>query len=236
LNDAEKTNRHFSVAEARRSVYELLSGFYLDLPDREMVRCVFDPDFEKKLCAVASAFETGEMQEGLGLIAGFISSFKGGLPEETLRRIAVDRTRLFRGISEKNSPPPPYESVYREERLWGESSINVYRFYCKVGLALPDTWTEAADFLGTELDFMRLLGQNEAEAWRDNQSDRAMELLRASLDFLRDHLLKWVDPFCERMYRMAELDFYKGLAKLTIGFLKYDSHFVEEQLKEMPSP
>jgi hypothetical protein len=32
---------------------------------------------------------------------------------------------------------------------------------------------------------------------------------------------------------MADLDFYRGLAKLTGGFLKYDARLIGEQLKEM---
>ena len=235
MNNADKTKRHFTVAQARRSVYDLLSAFYLELPDQKMVNSIFNPDFERGLSPIASVFETGEMQEGLRLIANFISSFKKEPQEEILRRIAVDRTRLFRGISEKHSPPPPYESVYSEQRLCGESSTEVYRFYCKLGVTLPEAWTESPDYLGIEIDFMRLLCQSEEEAWMNNQPDKALDLLGASMDFLKGHLLKWVPPFWEKMYEMAELDFYRGLAKLTSGFLKYDSYLVEEQLKEIRS-
>jgi hypothetical protein len=35
------------------------------------------------------------------------------------------------------------------------------------------------------------------------------------------------------MYEMADLDFYRGLAKLTSGFLTYDARLVGEQLKAM---
>ena len=79
---------------------------------------------------------------------------------------------------------------------------------------------------------MRLLCQNEEEARRNNDGDKAWEYLKAGRDFLNDHLLQWVPKFCEKMYEKAELDFYKGLAKLTSGFLKYDSRLVEEQIKE----
>jgi TorA maturation chaperone TorD len=235
LNDSDRTQRHFFVAEARRSVYDLLSAFYLTLPDQKMVNGIFDPDFEKELSAVVSAFENGEMQEGLKLIANFVSCFKNQPQEEILRRIAVDRTRLLRGISEKDSPPPPYESVYRGEWLWSHSTTEVSRFYCKLGVTLPEAWIESPDYLGIELDFMRLLCQSEEEAWRNDQPEKALEHLGKGMDFLKDHLLKWVDQFCEKMYEVADLDFYKGLAKLTSGFLKHDSHLVEEQLKEMRS-
>jgi TorA maturation chaperone TorD len=200
-----------------------------------MVHGIFASEFEKELSAVASAFENGEMREGLRLIANFISCFKNEPQEQILRRIAVDRTRLFRGISEKDSPPPPYESVYREERLCGESSTEVSRFYCKLGVTLSEASNESPDYLGIELDFMRLLCQSEEEAWSNNRADKALEHLERGTDFLKNHLLKWVDRFCDKMYEMADLDFYKGLAKLTSGFLKYDNHLVEQQIEEIRS-
>ena len=233
MNDADKAEKYLAVVRARQSVYELLSGFYLELPDQKMVNTIFDPDFRNRLSEVASVFETGEIHEGLRLISSFALSFQNESQEEMLRQIAIDRTRLFRGISKKHSPLPPYESCYREQRLCGESSAEVYKFYCKLGVALPEAWTESPDYLGIEIDFMRLLCRREEEAWMNNQPEKGLEFLRASIEFLKDHLLKWVPSFLEKMYQTTELDLYRGLAKLTSGFLKYDIHFVERQLKEI---
>ena len=232
MRNADKKEKPLAVAQARRSVYEMLSAYYLELPDQRMVNSIFDPDFDRRLSVVASVFETGETQEGLRLISNFISSFKHESQEEILRRIAIDRTRLFRGISEKYSPPPPYESCYRERRLCGETSAEVCRFYSRLGVTLPEAWRESPDYLGIEIDFMRLLCQSEEEAWLNKQPEKALELLRASMDFLKDHLLKWAPSFLDKMYEMADLDFYRGLAKFTSGFLKYDGHLIGEQLKE----
>jgi TorA maturation chaperone TorD len=233
MRNADETEKRLAVAQARRSVYEMLSGFYLELPDRKMVNSIFCPDFDRRLSTAVSVFETGEIRKGLRFISAFISSFKNDSREEILKRISIDRTRLFRGISEKHSPPPPYESFYREQRLSGETSADVYRFYSRLGVMLPEGWTESPDYLGVEIDFMRLLCQGEEEAWLNNQSEKALKLLRASADFLEDHLLKWAPSFFEKMVEMADLDFYRGLAKLTSGFLKVDSHLVEEQLEDV---
>ena len=231
MKNADETAKPFAIAQARRSVYEMLSGFFLELPAPETVNSIFDPDFDRRLSAVGSVFETGEIREGLRLISAFISFFKNDSREEILKRIAIDRTRLFRGVSEKHSPPPPYESFYREQRLSGQTSADVYRFYCRLGVTLPEGWTESPDYLGVEIDFMRLLCQGEEEAWLNNQPERALKLLRASGDFLRDHLMKWAPSFFEKMVELAGLDFYRGLAKLTSGFLKVDLRLVEEQLE-----
>ena len=231
MKTADETGKPLVVAQARRSVYEMLSGLFLELPDRNMVSSIFDPDFGRRLSMVASVFEAGEIREGLALISRFISSFRNDSREEILKRISIDRTRLFRGVSEKHSPPPPYESFYREQRLSGQTSADVYRFYCRLGVTLPEGWTESPDYLGVEIDFMRLLCQGEEEAWLNHQPEKALEFLRTSDDFLKDHLLKWAPSFFEKMVEMAGLDFYRGLARLTNGFLRVDLRLVEEQLE-----
>ncbi len=101
---------------------------------------------------------------------------------------------------------------------------------------MPEGWTESPDYLGVEIDFMRLLCQGEEEAWLNNQPEKALKLLRASGDFLRDHLLKWAPSFFEKMVELAGLDFYRGLARLTSGFLKVDLRLVEEQLETVSRP
>jgi TorA maturation chaperone TorD len=233
MKNADKKEKPFALAQARRSVYEMLSAFYLELPDQRMVHNIFDPDFDRRLSAVASGFETGKMKEGLRLISNFISSLKKESQEQILRRIAIDRTRLFRGISERHSPLPPYESFYREERLCGETRAEVQRFYSKLGVTLPEEWIESPDYLGIQIDFMRLLCQREEEAWSNQQPEKALEFLGAGMKFLEDHLLRWAPSFLDKMCEMADLDFYRGLAKLTSGFLTYDARLVGEQLKAM---
>jgi hypothetical protein len=49
----------------------------------------------------------------------------------------------------------------------------------------------------------------------------------------RDHPLKWDPSFCERKVKKPEIGFYRGLARFTSGFLKYDSELVGEGLKEI---
>jgi len=225
--------KHLVLATARKTIYSLLSSFYLELPDINMIKSIFEPEFEKRIAEVASVFETGEMKEGLNLISGFISEFRDMPGEETLRLISVDRTRMFRGLSEKYSPPPPYESVYREQRLSGQCTTEVVQFYHKMGVSLPAELPEPPDYLGIEIDFMRHLCQNEEEAWGRGQAARAIEFLQASFDFLCQHLLRWAPQFCQKMVELCKLDFFKGLAKLTAGFLEYDSHLVEGEIKNI---
>lgn len=230
MTDTGKVEEYVLVAEARRQVYDLLSALYLELPNSKMIQSMFDTEFKLGLSSAVSNFEADEIKEGLTLIASFITAFKEQSTEEVLKRISIDRTRLLRGVSQQHSPPPPYESVYRDGRLYSESTIEVSQIYCRLGITLPQTWTEPPDYIGIELDFMRLICQGEKEAWQTDSFDKALEHLEVGGDFLKKHILQWVPRFCEEMYNKAELDFYKGIAHFTSGFVAYDSSLADQQI------
>jgi len=230
MTDIGKVAEYVLVAEARRQVYDLLSALYLELPNLKMIQSIFGAEFKRELSSAVSNFEADEIKEGLTLIACFITAFKEQSTEEVLKRISIDRTRLLRGVSQKHSPPPPYESVYRNGRLYSESTIEVSQIYCRLGITLPETWTEPPDYIGIELDFMRLICQGEKEAWQTDSFDKALERLELGGDFLKKHILQWVPRFCEEMCNKAELDFYKGIAHFTSGFVAYDSSLADQQI------
>jgi len=230
MTDVDKVEEYIVVAEARGQVYDFLSALYLELPNLKMIQSIFGAEFERGLSSAVSMFEADEIKEGLKLIANFITAFKEQSTEEVLKRISIDRTRLLRGVSQQHSPSPPYESVYREGKLCGESTTEVSQVYCRLGVRLPEEWTEPPDFIGIELDFMRLICQGEKEAWQTDNFDKALEHLEAGGDFLKKHILQWAPRFCEEMYNRAELDFYKGIAHFTSGFVEYDSSLADQQI------
>jgi len=223
---------HVELAEARSQVYDLLSALFLELPSLKLLRGVFGAEFERQLSSVVSKFGVGEMKQGLELIASFVATFREQPRKEVLKRVSIDRTRLLRGVNPQHSPPPPYESVYREGRLWGRSTVEVSQTYGRLGVKLPEAWTEPPDYLGIELDCMRLICLSEREAWQAGSADKALEYLEVGRDFLRKHIVLWVPGFCEEMYNRAELNFYKGIAQLTGGFLEHDNRLVDQQVSQ----
>jgi TorA maturation chaperone TorD len=46
--------------------------------------------------------------------------------------------------------------------------------------------------------------------------------LNLERNFLREHIMEWVPGFCERVADMAEFDFYRGIARMTKGFVVDD--------------
>ena len=55
--------------------------------------------------------------------------------------------------------------------------------------------------------------------------------LKQQKKILNDHLLKWVPDFCDALYEYKQSDFYKGIAKLTKGFLLLEDAVIVEIIK-----
>jgi len=224
------TKGHDEVAEARSQIYNLFGALYLELPGLPLLESVFGDEFERQLSMAATKLDLTKMKRGLKLVTRFVNDFKDQPRDEVLTLVSVDRTRLLRGVNAQLSPLPPYESVYREGRLWGESTVDVAHTFPKLGAKLPEQWTEPPDYIGIEFDLMRLICQSEHDAWHSGDAAKALEYLEAGRDFLKKHILLWVPGFCDQMYQRAEITFYQGIARMTDGFVKYDGHLVDDQI------
>ncbi|MFC1910644.1 molecular chaperone, partial [Chloroflexota bacterium] len=200
MNLPDVNKSYALLAESRLSVYDMLSRLFLELPNEKLVSSILNPEFKNNLDELAIVFESGKIRDGLELISNFISSINNQPPPEIVRSVSVDRTRLLRGINQKTSPPPPYESIYRESRLMGESTSEVSRLYSQFHFNITEEYNEPPDFLGIELDFIRFLCFSEKEAWENNDSTRAAKLLQTGYDFLKNHLLIWAPRYCEDMF------------------------------------
>ena len=109
----------------------------------------------------------------------------------------------------------------------GKSSVEVRRKYAAAGVCTPAEYHEPLDYIGLELDFMRLLSENEAASWRKEERDKALDYLNMERDFLGEHIIRWVPGFCDKVIYMAESDFYRGIARITKGFITDDYEKVE---------
>ena len=135
---------------------------------------------------------------------------------------------LFRGLSRRNSPLPPYESVYLEGRLFGEAAGKITELLKQYSLQPRNN--EPLDHISLELDFMRLLCQNEAEA--GNLGAGAKDALREEEKFLEEHLLRWAPALCEQIRKFDTKGFYKALADVTEEWLVYDREMVSRLLAD----
>ncbi len=222
--DAITRQEMAGLAQARSRVYSFLGGIFSRLPDERFVQSLYNSDLANLMTSLTQTEGLPEdMYEGVRLIEAFIRSVEKRQAEEVKTELAVERTRLLRGIKPGYSPPPPYESVYvgLDNQPNMQSSVAVRQAYAEAGVGLPEDLHDQPDFIGFELDFMRHLAEQESQAW-DGGEEKALPLLDKEHAFLEQHILRWVPRFCDVMVEQAQLDFYRGVGRLTKGFVMDD--------------
>jgi TorA maturation chaperone TorD len=132
----------------------------------------------------------------------------------SLDKLGVEFTRLFSGIQEGMGPPPPFESVWREDRLIGESAVAVIRDYAAAGFADIDLEAGPQDHISVELKFMALLALRESEAWKAGNTDIAQTRVSQQEVFLRDHLGAWAPRWAEAIIQQSREPLFAALAGL----------------------
>jgi TorA maturation chaperone TorD len=173
------------------------------------------------------------VDKGLSLIKPY-SSGGSALEGRMLTNLSRDWTRLFRGV-EKKGILPPYESLYRTGKLQEKPSREIHRLFSHMGIRVPDEWHQPPDYIGVELDFMRLLCSKELEAYEKQGANILSETLHAEHSFVENHLGVWVPQFCEKMFLEAEEDYFRGVAHLTVGLIGYDRIHIKNRVSEVTS-
>jgi TorA maturation chaperone TorD len=103
--------------------------------------------------------------------------------------------------------------------------------YAEAGVGLPEEMKDQPDFIGFELDFMRHLTEKEAQAWADDDREEALGILERQRAFLKEHITRWIPRFCDVMAQEARLDFYRGIACMTKGFVLDEAKKVAELIE-----
>ena len=152
-------------------------------------------DFLAILCTKPSAQAVGSlMKQSVSFSAGRtapkalkeameeLQSSRPDLSSDGELALQVDWTRLFRGVAKGYSPPPPYESVYKEGLLGGPTSQAVARIYATNGVGLSDKSNEMPDYIGVEFKFMSTLASEESKAWGSDPS-KALKIIDDEMGF-----------------------------------------------------
>lgn len=208
-----------AIAHARKKTYSLLARLYRAEVDAHLLEDLRTLEFGSQGTADDGVAEGYQMMR---------ADLDGG--EQTLlTALAVDYARVFLGAGQTSGQVAyPYESVYTsaDHLIMQESRDQVVDCYRKQGLAVAEGLPEPEDHIAFELEFMAALAALSAGMFADADLDRAESLLRVQESFLSDHLLNWTPRFFQHLGEFAVTNFYKGLAKVTRGFLVADSEFL----------
>lgn len=213
------------LACARARLYQLLGTLYFIPHEPELLKFVASWSATQLEAGNLTKFLSRQMRDGLNTMLRFFEERKEESWDELLEIVSVEFTRLFRGVKQHYSPPPPYESVYCESLgcVFGESTTAVLKEYRRFGFDLVDELrNEPPDYLGFELEFMHLLCRAEARAWEQDKRDEAVKFVAAERKFVEKHLLTWLPLLCSKVREYDRIGFFRALADLTEGWVSFD--------------
>lgn len=209
-------------SEARTAIevchlYGLLASLFRAEPTHELLQVLRSPELSQLFT------EAGfNIEEDLAEI---------GDDDTLLEKLAVEFTALFLGPGGHISP---HESVHADPAggsLWGDETVAVKRFIEGLDLAFTEEYTGLPDHISVELDLMANLVGHEAQGWEQNDLTRAANALAYQQDFMQEHLLRWVPLFCRKVIEIADLAFYRGVARMTRDFLASEAEDIERRLE-----
>jgi TorA maturation chaperone TorD len=218
-----------TLAKIRRDLYGLLSSAYIQLPELKTLELKWEPAVELLRYPQAGSEKVfQQIQTGLHLVKPY-GSKKDRTDEEILTNLSRDWTRLFRGVI-RDGILPPYESLYRPKRSQKKPVQEINRLFSKMGVQVPEEWHQPSDYIGVELDFMRLLCDKEWRLRNHEEQSALREAVQEEKSFLEDHIALWIPVFCERMLEETREEYYRGIAHLTLGLVGFDRLWVSRLL------
>lgn len=202
------------AAENRSKLYWFMGTLFLTKPDKDFIARLSD-----ELSSVADDMLKTE-------IKALQRSLETSHISELAEQLEHEFTRLFRGVHNNYGPPPPYESVYRESNIMGDSTRAVIECYSEAGFGEIDNTAGPQDHLGVELKFIALLCQRESQQRDAGEDAEALNTLKMEKTFLDDHLLRWMPDFQGAVARHDPHPFYEALVSLTNRVLILDNEYI----------
>jgi TorA maturation chaperone TorD len=220
-----------TLTNIRRDLYGLLSSAYIQLPGKKILELKWEPAVELLRYPQKGGEEPfTEIEDGLDLVRSY-GLEKVRNDEEILENISKDWTRLFRGVV-RDGILPPYESLYRPKIGRRNPAQQINRLFSEMGIQVPEEWHHPSDYIGVELDFMRFHCEKEMQLRDSGEPHTVREALEAEYSFLEKHLALWVPIFCKKMFQEAQENYYRGVARLTTGFVAYDEIYIKTILSD----
>ncbi|MEM0452514.1 MAG: molecular chaperone TorD family protein [Nitrososphaerota archaeon] len=176
------------------------------------------------------------MKDGFSDIYNFLSKLNEKNTELIKIELAVDYANLFLGVlyaRRREGIIHPSESVYLTGLLYQEPAEEVENLYLDFGLVKDEKFKEPEDHIALELYFMAHLSAKSIRALEHNELHEVKKLLKAQKEFLEKHILKWVPKLAQDILQYAETEFYRGIAKITNGYLEADKILLKELLEKI---
>lgn len=203
---------------ARAQLYRFLGSMYILEVDEPMLEKIRNMQFPENL-------PESDLQEGYELVKNYVAQDN----PQILDDLAVDYAKVFLAAGEAQGLAAfPYESIYtsKKHQMMGSTTQEVQALYAARGWEpKEDMYRILEDHLGLELEYMAILIEEQKKAMEDGED--VSTLLKEQQTFLKTHLLNWVTSFAGDVNKYAQTDYYRGIAKITVGFLKQEKQLLD---------
>lgn len=210
------------VSRARASVYRTLSSLYFKELTDEQIDALVEQDL--------SVFDNLDP-----LFAQGCHDIERSLRHRntaTRQRLAVDFAGAILGAGTRDERrATPFESVFTSANglLMQDARDGVLRSMCEMHLGVAEGLNVPEDHLSFLFEFMAVLSDRFSEALGEGNAAGAHGFLARQQAFHANHLLNWIDDYCDCLEGCAETRFYQGVSKMTRSFV----HLDEELLRDL---
>jgi putative dimethyl sulfoxide reductase chaperone len=197
-------------------LFSVLAKTLYVYPEKEWIASLMEDDF---LAEAPFGSSQPLVVDGLALLRAWHRAGETSSSGDKFDALCADYTRLFIGPGKVLAPP--WESVYcTEERLlFLEQTLQVRHWYARFGLQSAKLHQEPDDHIGLELEFLAHLARLGLQALQTEKSERFDESIDSQRQFLLEHTLQWAPVWCDIVQTAAKTEFYRGIARLTLGAL-----------------
>jgi len=224
------------LAATRHSTYNFLTSIYVQPSTDDLASKLREGTLAAASPSSAMAQQTSkDIEEGFQMLSQYMADSRGKSVQALAEELAVERTRLFRGLKRGYGPAPPYETIHRDTKGTLGPTAGISELYEEAGASLSEELKDRPDYIGVELDSMRFMSSNEAEAWKRGRFDDAKTMLQLEKRLLKEHLATWIPKFCDVALEEAKNGFYKAVLKIKKGVVLSETALIDDLIETAES-
>ena len=219
----ELASQLVEVNRGRAGFYRMLAQLYFKELTADQVKHLAAIDFS----GMSGDDET--IAAGYAEIHRYLRHANGGTRQE----LACDYAHTFLAAGNYETfAATPYESVFTSELglLMQEARDEVYKAFCAQHIQPDENLHLPEDHISFEFEFIATMLERTNDAIKDGAYGHALECAQVVSDFHRDHQLNWIDDLCDTIDDVAETRFYKGVGKVTRGFVHADTDVIADEI------
>ncbi len=243
------------LATARRDAYFQIFRAFTEISPALAEEVLSGEYMEKLRSALGKLIPENLLEEHFLALERFRNAFADMKPKKFRRELEAERFTIF------DDDLMPYisghESVYRSEKqIMGDLTAEVKNLYREAGYILDKSRGNLPpDEAKLELEFAFRLLEDEIEAWKAGDREKALLALERQKKFIHEHMILWLPYLFDdvanddfkvgialkyhgdvrdvekyKSEEIVEMDFYRAMAKLAKLFLEHEYKQVEEML------